>query len=96
MSSKELILILVKCGLYETQFIDHLLKHEMSRDLVQNNRIFYESRKLFRAYSSNGTHLRNEEKVSVCVTCLLPMPTKINYIMFRIRPLFRGDSLDSF
>jgi hypothetical protein len=93
---EELISIVVKSGLYETQFIDHLMKHEMSGDLAQNNRFCYESRKLFSAYSSNETHLRNEEKVSVCVTCLLPMPTKINHIMFKIRPLFCGESQNQF
>ncbi len=72
------------------------MKHEMSGDLAQNNRFCYESRKLFSAYSSNETHLRNEEKVSVCVTCLLPMPTKINHIMFKIRPLFCGESQNQF
>jgi hypothetical protein len=35
MSLEELISIVVKRGLYETQFIDHLMKHEMSGDLAQ-------------------------------------------------------------
>ncbi len=39
------------------------MKHEMSGDSAQNDRIRHESSKLFSAYSSNETHLRNEEKV---------------------------------
>jgi hypothetical protein len=96
MSLEELNSIVVKSGLYESEFIDHLMKHEMTGDLAQNNRICYESGKLFSAYSSTETYLRNEEKVTVCVTCLLPMPTKINHIMFRIRPLFCGESQNQF
>jgi hypothetical protein len=96
MSLEKLNSVLGKSGLYEIEFIDHLMKHEMSGDLAQNNRICYESEKLFSAYSSNETHLRNEEKVTVCVTRLLPMPIKFNQIMLRIRPLFCGESHNQF
>lgn len=87
MSLEQLTSSVIKSGLYESETIDHVIKHELNGELAQNHRVCYESGRLFTEFSKNETHLRNEENSTVCVTCLLPMPTKVNHLMFIIRQL---------
>lgn len=77
---------IMKSGLYDTEVIDRIVKHEMSGILAQNKRICYETGKPFRTTDcKNETHLKSEQMIAICVNCNLRMPSKINRLSFTIQ-----------
>ncbi|CAG2110112.1 unnamed protein product, partial [Medioppia subpectinata] len=76
-----------KKGLYESERLDYVAKHESNPIMAQNKRICYESGKIFRAENpSNELHLRDERVVVVFFTFELSMPSKINHLFFIMKP----------
>ncbi|XP_054155637.1 uncharacterized protein LOC128954095 [Oppia nitens] len=75
-----------KSGLYEPELIDRISKHELTGILAQNRRICLDSGHVYRQDCSSVVQSHSERSIVVYINCLLPMPTKINHLMFRIQP----------
>ena len=76
-----------KTGVYDPDLIDRYIKHDLGPDLAPNHRICYESNKVRKIDCHNDIQLKSEHVVVICVNCHLPMKTKINHLMFNIKPI---------